>query len=351
MKKTYYVPFSQITLTSAPAHVDDFFSSLLFTLPKPKKTHFSVDLLFTEIAKDKPSGIIEKSSLRVGKDFYILDTKQRRAKINFHDFSEKTISITVDPEFDLYFLYTFVIEPLLVIWSAAFGVAYLHASATEQNGKATVFCAWRNTGKTNQILDRCQNGHNFMGDDYCVLADKRIYLYPKTINVFSYNLRAFPKIFSSLPLVTSLRLKITMALKSSLHSFSQITTGSIAKILYRISELAEVSTNIKLSPIMIQTNITHAADLDSITILLKSGKHNTEALSLSKDTAIQKLLTIQLYELKDFFEIFAHYQFLFPETAKKVSQIAKFSMHYTDAIHKNISSITAINVAANETTN
>ncbi len=340
MKKIYNVPFAQIALHSAPARVEKFFSSLLFSLPKPSDIRFSVDLFFEKITDNASSGKLEKRSARVGNDFYILDTKQNRAKINFHEFSDKKIKLSVDPNFDLYYLYTFVVEPLLVIWSASHDVAYLHASATEQNGEATVFCAWRNTGKTNQILKRCQEGHNFMGDDYCIVSEKNVYLYPKTINVFSYNLKAFPAIFSTLPMATALRLKITMALKSSLHSLSQITTGGLAKILYRISELAEISTNIKLTPSMLHSSVTCSAQLKSMSILLKTDSSDKESSALSKSEAVQKLRTIQLYELKDFFEIFAQYQFLFSSHTESVAQIINFSKQYASALSKNVSSVT-----------
>jgi hypothetical protein len=336
------LPFAVIKVQNATKRHKHFFDELLFTLPKNTPHLITLNLQFKKITVEGERTFVEKDAVFSNNHFFINDTKFYKAQIDFHTFTEDTVSIYADPEFDLYLLFTFILEPLLIIWGAHHAVVFLHASGIAHKKQVSLFTAWRNTGKKNAIIQLCKFGNTFYGDDFCVVKDSYVYVYPKSLNLFSYNLRAFPALFRSLPLGLALRLKITMALKSLLFTCSQVTSGAISKILYRVSELAEISTNIKIHPPLLGIIVGSKDKLKTTFLIQKSSTKQTKIVQTSLPVIIEKIYGIVAFELKDFFEIYTKYLYLSSHRENKV--IRDFELNYIKSIKKNIQTAELINL-------
>ncbi len=330
------LPFIKLNFLNASLEQKYFFDELFFKTNLKTKIVFSVTVKTVASIKTKDFYFVEKNCIANKTDFILLDTKKNKCKINFHDFSSEKIKIEIEKDFDLYYLFTFVIEPLMIIWGAHHQILFLHASGIAKNKKVTLYPAWRNTGKTNTILDMCKKGYDFCGDDFCALYKKNVYLYPKALNLFSYNLRAFPSVYAYLKPETVLRLKFTTQLKKLLFTISQKMSGPLSKVFFRISELAEVTTNIKLSPEKLDISVCETGSLLKTILLVKSKTNTQETIKNKSRIAQDQILSIILYELKDFFELYLKYQFLF---SKKQNCIESFELNYKKALKNNITEI------------
>jgi len=329
------VSFAEIKFKGANRAHRKFFGELLFPLKTKTEPLVNIQISFQKINRRDITRFLEDDTTASKDSFFVKDTKGNLAQLDFHKFTEKDIAINVESEFDLYYLYNFIIEPLLIIWSAEKGILYLHASGIcDDKRKATIFPAWRTTGKTHAILTLIKEGYRFVGDDYCLVKDGKVYLYPKSINLFSYNLRAFPSVYKSIPLKTVLRLRITYRIKQALYWLSQFLPGPLAKVFYRLSELAEVSTNIKVTPKQLEIKTREVSNLAKVILLQKAKFQSQKMVELTREQMIQKLNNIINYELEEFYKIYKKYRYLFPE--KPVSIVEGFSVNYRKAISENI---------------
>ncbi|MBD3279111.1 MAG: hypothetical protein GF390_00170 [Candidatus Pacebacteria bacterium] len=328
------LPFSQLQFQNAQLRHQDFFNKLFFQTNSTTQPLIIITINFKKLSAVNFQTQLEGQAFSDGSSFFIQDTQKNLVKLNLHDFTSKKLNLVVEPDFDLYYLFTFVIEPLLIIWSASYQILYLHASGiVDQHNQATVLTAWRHTGKTDQVLQLMQKDCDFIGDDYCVVKDQQVYLYPKVINLFSYNLARFPQLYQNLPILTSWRLKLTMQLKKFLAKLSLLFRGPVGKVFYRLAELAEVSTNIGVSPSQLNIDSKSQAQLKQLTILQKTSKSKPltdQEKTLTKKQTVNKLNTIINYELKNFYQLYQQYCFLFP--TKKIIAIEQFSTNYDKVV-------------------
>jgi hypothetical protein len=334
MKFSLNIPFIDLNFINAKISHKDFFSSLFFPTNNSTKKLFSITVNIKNKITINNALIVEKDSLANSTQFVVLDTKNNKCVINFNKFSSKMINISMENNFDLYYLFSFILEPLIIIWSAHHNILYIHASGTAQNKKVTIYPAWRNTGKTNTILNLCQNNHDFSGDDFCIVYKKDAYLYPKSLNLFSYNLKAFPNVFKYLKIRTFYRLKVTMLIKTFIFNLSQIFSGSFSKVLFRISQLAEVSTNIKLNPDQLDISVCEKGKLDKVIVLQKKQLKKTKTEDIKDKDARTKILVTILYELKDFYEIYNKYKFLYPKNTNHI--IETFEKNYAKLLDRTL---------------
>lgn len=65
---------------------------------------------------------------------------------------------------------------------------FLHAGAVSKNGKAAVFPAAPDTGKTSIVLELLQRGFDYLSDDFLIIGNGKAYPFPKPLNIFDYNL-------------------------------------------------------------------------------------------------------------------------------------------------------------------
>ena len=328
MNHSFSVPFAKISLQSISKNELHFFKNLYFeeNLEAPIKITF--DIAFQANASVAPDSIIAGKTSRSRRNFIITDTKGKLCSIDVSSLTQSYCKLHIEHGFDLYFAFTFIIEPLLIILSAANNIAYLHASAVANtDNKALVFSAWRHTGKTHRVLALLGEGHSFIGDDYTVFSDGIVYSYPKQINLFSYNFSQFPNLLSNLSFITCFRLGIFLALQKMLLSLSKTLSGSLAKTFFRLSELTEVATNITLNPKDIGATAS-SAQLEKLSILI-TGNSEKVSEQVSRDTATNKLFSIISYELQDFFSLYLGYQYLFDE---KISVVESFEKNYQKAL-------------------
>ena len=242
------IPFIKIRVYQAQKRHWRFFNDLLFQDSIDGKNIITIDIFFEKI-KSKTKYILEKDAISDGQNFFYQDVKGNKVTINWSQLKVNYFKFIIDPNFDLYAFFTFILEPIFIILGAQNNILFLHASGVVKKNQALIFPAWRNTGKTNTILLECKRGSHFLGDDYVILKNKIAYLYPKALNLFSYNFEAFPEVYKYLPLLTILKLKLGIKFKNFLHSLSQSSNGYLSKTFYRLSELAEIATKKRLEAI------------------------------------------------------------------------------------------------------
>ena len=283
----------------------EYFNSQFFLLDEYAKPKLTVEVTFTnKIAIPQSVKKVEENMLFDDKT-YVLDTKKRVVAIDFSSLSATNLKLSVENNFDLYYLYTFLIEPLFIIFGLSKGLLFVHSSAVAKDGKGFLFPAWRHTGKTQTLLSlTMQDGYEFMGDDYTIVDKKNLYLYPKKINLFSYNLKEHPSLFGYLDSKLAVRLKITTAIKDLLTKLSYNLPGMLGKVLFRVAELAEVSTNFKTEPSKLGVMTASSAKLTS-TALLQASVNKQPTCNLTKKLISYKLSETVSFELFDFFNMYS----------------------------------------------
>jgi hypothetical protein len=229
----------------------------------------------------------------------------------------------------------------VIIWSTHFGVLYLHASAiAKPDGKAILFPAWRTTGKTHLMLRMIDQGYRFLGDDYCTVYGEKAYIYPKSLNLFSYNFKNNTSLYNYFSSGVVLRLKISSMVKGGLRTISKLLSGSLSKVFYRLSELAEVSTNVKVSPAKLDLDYITSTQLARIVFLQKSsGEFGIRKLSESEAT--DKSISIIKYEFGEFYQIFLRYQYLL--TGRINNIIDSFAKDYSQLVSKYMEDVNVLN--------
>jgi len=336
MKFSIKLPFSEIVFENADVRHKEYFKDLFFDSDKQgTELKYKLILRFKDI--DIGSGgvlYLEEDCLAKNGSLYLLDTKKNRLEINPKLFRKNNLVLSVEPDFDLYFLYNYIIEPLLIIWGAKHNVLYVHASAIAKKEGAHIFPAWRHTGKTSSIFSLVNESVKFMGDDFCVLYGSVVYLYPKYINIFSYNFESYPWLYSKLPLLLASRIKLSVYLKRMLFWVSQRMSGSLSKIFYRLSELAEISTNTKITPKQLGIPTKTSTELAKVIFITKASMASKKAKRLSSESMRQKLLSITLYEINDFMNIYQKYKYLYPQKGSDI--IDSFEENYLSSVDINL---------------
>ncbi len=328
------LPFIQIRLQGEKSKQRSFFNQLFFKLPQQDLTKCTpkifVDLKFETLNHHLDYCLENKSGLTKDGEFVFLDTKKKQASLNLNSLNLSGFKLIVNPDFDLYYLFTFLIEPLMIILATKHEITFLHASAMARNMKAVIFAAWRHTGKTQKILNLSKESQSsFMADDYVIVYQDTVFSYPKTINLFSYNLRENPVYFKFLPMATTWRLKVVMTMKNMLSKVSDFLPGSLGKIFFRLCELAEVATNVRVSPHQIGMRTTAQASLSDIKLIQATTDGFTEVRFDQSQTAT-KLTQIIMYELSDFVNLYRQYLFLAPQ--KQQQLISNFETNYRQLV-------------------
>jgi hypothetical protein len=337
MKFSIRIPFSEINFINAEARHKKYFESLLFSgkykYPKPI---YKINIYFEDIQLSGGQvDYLEEDTIASNGSLFIRDTKDNKVELKFNEFSKTKIDITVDPKFDLYFLYNFIIEPLLIIWAAEHGILYVHSSAIVKPDGAHIFPAWRHTGKTSSVFSLANEGVEFMSDDFCIIYNNKAYLYPKNINIFSYNFESFPWLYNRIDPALATRIRLSVFLKKSLYWLSQRLSGSLSKIFFRLSELAEISTNTKVTPTQLGLKVRANAPLSNVVFITKADKA-TRKRKLAKEIFKKKLLAVTIYEISDFLDIYQKYKYLFTGIESKI--IDSFAISYLNSAEKNLES-------------
>lgn len=299
MNKKINLPFSKINLINCSQKQFDFLSGYFFKVQFDTQIFFEINVKFEKINLPSHYKQIEKDTYIDQDNLYLSDTKKRLCQIS--SLIDDQLTLSCDQDFDLYYLFSFILEPLLIINLINHEVIFIHSSAVTKNNKAILFPAWRNTGKTETILKLSQKSeYRFMSDDYVVLYKDKAYSFPKKINLFSYNLNE--ELLKKLPKIEVFKLQFFMMIKVTLERLSYIVPGkSLAKVFFRVSELAEIATNFKIYPKKLGMNFSQSEKIGVFNIIQKANYTFKNKLS-NVDAA--KLMGIVIgYELNDFFKI------------------------------------------------
>ena len=336
MKYQVNLPFAVINFKNAQKKHISYFKTLLFDgdfdYPESK---YVINVNFIRISfKNTIKRYLEEDSIASNSKLYLTDTKGNKVELDFASFTKTKINLKVEPDFDLYFLYNYILEPLIIIWAAEHKITYVHSSALYLNGEANIFAAWRHTGKTSSIFSLVKEKVKFMADDFCVLFGNKAYIYPKSINIFSYNFESYPWLYDTLPKNVAMRIKLSVHIKKLLYWMSQKFKGSLAKVFYRLSELAEVSTNTKVTPEQLGLDIRSCGPFKKVVFITKSYVEKNKGKKLSKHKVGQKMLSITKYETDDIFAIYQKYKYLYP--GKNCPIIENFDSNYLKSIDINI---------------
>lgn len=329
------LPFSTVLFKNFQKKHKEYFDELFFKVPKfDTKIFYTLEVNLKNITLPKNDlYYLEEDIAANNKNIYIFDTQKNVLQLNFSTFNEKRISLQVDLDFDLYFLYNHVIEPLLIIWGAKHGLMYLHSSCVEKKGKAIVLAAWTHTGKTSSIFSLKKDRVRFLGDDFSVLYNSIVYSYPKSINIFSYNFESYPWLYKTLGFPLRTRIKFSVLIKRFLHRLSQSFDGTLSKILFRLSELAEISTNTRVYPEQLGLESVSFAPIGKVILLIKS-KESSMLEKLTNSESVTKMLSIIKYEVRDFLNIYLKYKFIYPKLYNTI--IENFESNYSKSYSKNI---------------
>lgn len=334
----FSVPFAQIKIINALPEHKIFFEKIYFSQEYDTPSFLSVEINCVSLKMLKTKATLRCGNMSlVGNKCLLFDTKGLAALVSFQPTASKTIKLSVEPGFDLYYLFTFLIEPLLIIFSSFQQVLYVHSSSISHKDNGHLMPAWRHTGKTKTVLQYLAKGASFIGDDYTVLYKKQMYSYPKNINIFSYNFLANPELYKAVSLGTRIRLQFVMRLKEGLELLADNTSGAISKVFVRIAQLAEVATNVAINPNKIGS-VASGAAFKSITMLVSSAKTKTAPKKLQSKVVARMMTTTIKYELSDFYSLYSQYSYL---TQTQNRQIDAFESRYFNLARKIITKIPA----------
>jgi len=294
-----------ISLKNANQKHIDYFKSQFFNIEDTQEALLNINIDFNNIQLSKDYKILEDTFyFDSDNNTYILDTQKNKAKLNFNKMNSNNIYIEVDIDFDLYYLYSHIIEPLFIIFGVEKDILFIHSSSVEKDNKGTLYPAWRHTGKTHLLLKQTLiEDFSFMGDDFTLVFNNRLYLYPKMINLFSYNLKGFPKLYSLIDGKTRNRLLVTTKIKDFLQKLSYNLSGNIAKVFFRLSQLAEVSTNFKTNPESIGIKVTQECSIDNI-IILQRANYSNKPKSINLNSVSLKISKTIEFEIEEFLNIY-----------------------------------------------
>lgn len=128
-----------------------------------------------------------------GDVYYINDGRDRYAEWIEPQAGGDHVVIRIDPQFKPYRAYYYVVLPLLKLFFNRHGCTFIHSAAVEMDGKRYALCGWGGTGKTNTLLRLIERGAVYLSDDLTVVDRQgNLYPFPRSINVYHYNLEGVP---------------------------------------------------------------------------------------------------------------------------------------------------------------
>ena len=110
------------------------------------------------------------------------------------------------------------------------------------------------------------------------------------------------------------------------------TSKTWAKGFYRLSELLEAITNVKMEPSKIGLKVKRDAKLDSVIFLQNSNKKNSNISKISINEGVRKMSFILKREFSDYYQLYNKFLFLFPNKSNK--EIDEFFLNYEKEIKK-----------------
>ena len=190
--------------------------------------------------------------------YSIKDKLGRKLLLDFSKIKKNVVNIYCDKNINTIFLHNLTIEHLIRLFALKDKSIFLHASSCIINNKGISVMGKRQSGKTTFIL---KNNYPIISDDLTLIRDNKIIPYSKKINLFGYNFKINPELFSKINFPFKIYIKLIIFFESLIKLISK-------KLLY----YAYASTNVKFNINEINQNYNQPIDLDKI-IILKPNKN------------------------------------------------------------------------------
>ena len=167
----------------------------------------------------------------------------------------------------------------------------IHGAGLAFSGKAVIFPAFPNVGKTSLAISLIKNGSNdwkLLGDDYLILSKKGVvYSYLRPFAIYSYHIPLLREYFSKAR-AKALRLMLASLLRRKLPRsvFKRFAHIGITEPLW-----------LEVDKILPEKKTLKKASLFRIYMLSKSTSSLMEIKRASKETAALRMFNVLLYDL------------------------------------------------------
>ena len=216
----------------------DYFSSFISTEKIFDKSKYKIKM---DYFNENPQNITYVSNYMAyensTKKIFLIDKNQKISDSIFGSLNSENINMHFQPGFSSNDIESYIIKPFLRKVLVKEGMAFIHASSfsniRNNNKDSILISAWAHTGKTNTLIANLLKGAIYYGDDLSVICrDGSILPFPVPINLFYYNLQAFPGIRKSIPVTQNIKFKLTSFISSIFEFLNKISKNEKMKYLF-----------------------------------------------------------------------------------------------------------------------
>ena len=192
-------------------------------------------------------------------------------------------------------LYKFIVEPILRYRLNEKALVMLHSSCIADDLGAIIFPASPSVGKTNSMINWLCRGKLFIGDEYTILASKKVYGYVTPLRLHSYNLEASP------------------VLKKTIPGRDRLQIWWRSFLLKATLGYGDITHEVPLQTALPKVTISPTASLRALVLLTKTNVNKVTPQECQKEEILKKLITINRFETAyRFNEYFDAYFYSYP---------------------------------------
>ncbi|HEY9245930.1 MAG TPA: hypothetical protein VIO11_03695 [Candidatus Methanoperedens sp.] len=193
----------------------------------------------------------------------------------------------------------YIIEPLIALKMAQKGYSLMHASGVALNDKGFIFPACKGVGKTSTMLNLMEDGGTYLGNEPIIISNNgKVYSFPSYIHFYHYNLKGTSSFSKNL----SAKDRIELELKHLLYLLS-FKYGSFPLDIDHKKLFKKAGDEYPLQGLI---------------LLSKTNRNELNILeNIEKDALIERLITINKFEMQYFSDILMAYLYVFPDSITK----------------------------------
>lgn len=244
--------------------------------------------------------------------FFLRDGKGHHVQLDFaHLSSSEPFEIRADHDVQPRFLHQ-VVEAFTKALAPYHGHIFVHSSSFRAQNSGVLIAAWAHTGKTNTLLSFLSRGADFYGDDWSILSGRQLISYPKTLNLFGYNLAHFPSVKRKLPLQFRAVFGVTSLLG---HLLAPLARGSsqLAHYASTLLELVKNQGHVRMSVEKLFPNVKIGTPTPlAIAILPQRSSGQVDVFDMTSSEFADRMIPCLRMERSKLLEWYAMYQFAFP---------------------------------------
>jgi hypothetical protein len=258
------------------------------------------------------------------KSFYVIDQNRNKASVPFDKLGNNKCNIQCETEMSLDTLFYFILEPALHYYMLPKKATLIHSSATCLNRVGILFPAWGGTGKTDILLNFLKNGASYMSDDWTIITEKgQMLAYPRTINIFDYNIDNFPELRYCIPNKVFHRKLFLNRAFTGFHQFLQNITRTrsyepLQIITNCVGEFLECNTRVPYDTLFPNASIQMICSIGKVFFLTRSNTLKVKINEESPQRLAQKMIPCLMYERRYFLNLYRMFQFAFPARKNKL---------------------------------